>query len=66
MLPGDDVVLVICCSAHRQNAFDACQFLMDYLKTKAPFWKLEEGDGSASWVNARESDDAAVGRWTKT
>ena len=66
MEPGDDVVLVICCSAHRQNAFDACQFLMDYLKTKAPFWKLEEGDGEASWVDARESDDTAAERWTKT
>ncbi len=65
MSPGDDVVLVICCSAHRQNAFDACQFLMDYLKTKAPFWKLEEGDGDASWVDARDSDDAAAGRWSE-
>jgi molybdopterin synthase catalytic subunit len=65
MEPGDDVVLVICCSAHRQNAFDACQFLMDFLKTKAPFWKLEEGDGEASWVDARDSDDAAVDRWKK-
>jgi molybdopterin synthase catalytic subunit len=62
---GEDIVLVICCAAHRQDAFDACQFLMDFLKTKAPFWKLEEGDGDAAWVDARESDDAAVVRWVK-
>lgn len=66
MEPGEDVVLVICCSAHRQNAFDACQFLMDYLKTKAPFWKLEDSEGEESWVDARESDDAAAGRWSRT
>jgi molybdopterin synthase catalytic subunit len=64
MEPGEDIVLVICCSAHRENAFDACRFLMDFLKTKAPFWKLEEGEGDATWVDARESDDAAAKRWT--
>jgi molybdopterin synthase catalytic subunit len=63
MLPGDDIVLVICCSAHREAAFEACQFLMDWLKTKAPFWKLEEGGGKTSWVDARDSDDVAARRW---
>lgn len=66
MEPGDDIVLVICCSEHRNNAFDACRFLMDFLKTRAPFWKLEEGAGKATWVDARESDDAAAERWIKT
>lgn len=63
MLPGDDIVLVIASSAHRGEAFAACQFLMDWLKTKAPFWKLEEGAGDARWVDARESDDDAARRW---
>jgi molybdopterin synthase catalytic subunit len=66
MLPGEDIVLVICCSAHREAAFEACQFLMDWLKTKAPFWKLEEGGGKSAWVDARDSDDAAASRWTRT
>lgn len=66
MLPGDDIVLVLCSSAHREAAFSACQFLMDWLKTKAPFWKLEEGEGDARWVDARASDDAAAERWSKT
>jgi molybdopterin synthase catalytic subunit len=66
MEPGEDIVLVICCSSHREDAFSACQFLMDWLKTKAPFWKLEEGDGAAKWVDARESDDKAAARWSKT
>ncbi len=67
MLPGEDIVLVITCSSHREAAFEACQFLMDWLKTKAPFWKLEEGDKVAegTWVDARESDNAAAGRWSK-
>lgn len=65
MEPGDDIVLVICCSEHRDNAFDACRFLMDFLKTRAPFWKLEEGSDLANWVDARDSDDAAAARWTK-
>jgi len=63
MLPGEDIVLVICCSAHREAAFEACRFLMDWLKTKAPFWKLEEDGGKATWVDARESDDTAARRW---
>jgi molybdopterin synthase catalytic subunit len=66
MEPGEDIVLVICCSEHRNAAFEACQFLMDWLKTKAPFWKLEDGNGAATWVDARESDDTAAARWTKT
>jgi molybdopterin synthase catalytic subunit len=65
MEPGEDIVLVICCSAHRDNAFDACRFLMDFLKTRAPFWKLEEGSGDKKWVDARESDDVAARRWSK-
>jgi molybdopterin synthase catalytic subunit len=65
MEPGEDIVLVICCSEHRDNAFDACRFLMDFLKTHAPFWKLEEGDGAQKWVDARASDHAAAARWTK-
>jgi molybdopterin synthase catalytic subunit len=68
MEPGEDIVLVITCSAHREAAFEACQFLMDWLKTKAPFWKLEEdADGrDAKWVDARESDDKAAARWSKS
>jgi molybdopterin synthase catalytic subunit len=62
---GEDIVLVICCSEHREAAFESCQFLMDYLKTKAPFWKLEEDGSKAEWVDARESDDAAAARWGK-
>lgn len=63
--PQDRIVLVIAASAHRQAAFDAAQFMMDYLKTKAPFWKREAGaDGSAEWVDARDSDDAATMRWS--
>ena len=66
MLPGEDIVLVICCSSHREAAFDACRFLMDWLKTKAPFWKLEEGEQGASWVEERRSDHTAASRWNKT
>jgi molybdopterin synthase catalytic subunit len=62
---GDDIVLVICASAHRDAAFDGCRYLMDFLKTKAPFWKLEEGSDSAKWVDARNSDNLALERWTK-
>ncbi len=61
--PGDRIVLVACASAHRQAALEACSFLIDWLKTKAPFWKLEEGPDGATWVEARESDDAAAARW---
>ena len=61
--PGDGIVLVITSSAHRQAAFDACQFLIDWLKTKAPFWKLEETQSGPKWVAAREEDDQAAERW---
>ena len=61
--PGDQIVLVAAASAHRQAAFEAAEFLMDYLKTKAPFWKKEEAGGEAQWVDARESDDTALERW---
>ena len=62
--PGDNIVLVITCAAHRHDAFQACEFLMDYLKTEAPFWKKEtSADGQGAWVDARASDDEALGRW---
>lgn len=65
--PSDRIVLVIAASAHRQAAFDAAAFLMDYLKTRAPFWKRETGrDGGAQWVDARESDWDAARRWEPT
>ena len=63
LLPGDDIVLVIAASAHREAAFEACHFLIDWLKTKAPFWKLEEGPQGAAWVDAKDSDDDAAARW---
>ncbi len=60
----EQIVLVAVSSAHRQAAFDGCAFLMDYLKTQAPFWKKEAGpDGAARWVDARVADDAALARW---
>ena len=62
---GDQIVLVGTSSAHRQAAFDAAQFIMDFLKTDAPFWKAEERDGKTSWVDARDSDSAARDKWTK-
>ncbi len=62
--PGDRIVLVAVAAAHRQAAFEACVFLVDWLKTKAPFWKLEEApDGKSRWVEARESDEVAAKRW---
>lgn len=64
--PGENIVLVVTSSAHRQAAFEAAEFLMDYLKAHAPFWKREEGTSGTSWVDAREHDDAAAGRWTKS
>jgi molybdopterin synthase catalytic subunit len=63
LLPGEDIVLVITASAHREAAFEACAFLMDWLKTKAPFWKLEEGKAGVRWVEAKSSDDTAAARW---
>ncbi len=64
--PGEDIVLVIAASAHREAAFAACHFLIDWLKTKAPFWKLEENGKEASWVAAKASDDQAAAQWEKT
>ncbi len=61
--PGERIVLVAAASRHRQAAFDACQFLIDWLKTKAPFWKREDGPEGAKWVEARASDDSAAERW---
>lgn len=61
--PGDQIVLVAVASAHRGEAFQACEYLMDYLKTQAPFWKKETTAEGAHWVDARVSDDAALARW---
>ena len=63
--PGENIVLVVTASSHRQAAFEAAEFLMDYLKTSAPFWKREESASGTNWVDARERDDAAAARWTK-
>ena len=66
LLPGEQIVLVATASAHRQAAFAAAEFLMDYLKTSAPFWKKEETEGgSAEWVSAKDADDNARERWSK-
>jgi molybdopterin synthase catalytic subunit len=64
LLPGDRIVFVAVASSHRGDAFAACEFIMDYLKTRAPFWKKEETPQGGRWVDARESDDAAAGRWS--
>ena len=61
--PGDRIVLVATASSHREAAFESCQFLMDWLKTKAPFWKLEETPDGPRWVEADAKDDAAAQRW---
>jgi molybdopterin synthase catalytic subunit len=61
--PSDQIVLVVVAGAHRGEAFAACEFVMDYLKTRAPFWKREETPGGARWVDARATDDAAADRW---
>jgi molybdopterin synthase catalytic subunit len=61
--PGERIVFVGVASAHRGEAFAACEFIMDYLKTRAPFWKLEETPEGARWVDARDSDDSAASRW---
>jgi molybdopterin synthase catalytic subunit len=63
MQPLDQIVLVVVTSAHRGESFKACEFLMDYLKTQAPFWKKEQTPEGAHWVDARVSDDAALQRW---
>ena len=61
--PTDQIVLVVVTGAHREAAFDACRFLMDFLKTRAPFWKKEQTPTGARWVDARASDDEAAARW---
>jgi len=61
--PCDQIVLVAVASAHRGDAFAACEFIMDYLKTRAPFWKKEHAAGGARWVEAKSTDDAAAERW---
>lgn len=63
--PGDRIVLVATASAHRKAALESCEFLIDWLKTKAPFWKLEETDAGKKWVAAKASDDEAASRWDK-
>ena len=63
LVPGDRIVFVAVSSAHRGEAFAACEFIMDYLKTRAPFWKKEDTAAGGRWVDARESDDHAAGRW---
>ncbi|MBI4756290.1 MAG: molybdopterin synthase catalytic subunit MoaE [Betaproteobacteria bacterium] len=63
LLPGDNIVLVVVTGAHRGEAFAACEFIMDYLKTRAPFWKKERTPEGERWVDARDSDDSAARRW---
>lgn len=64
--PGAQIVLVATASAHRQAALEACAFLIDWLKTRAPFWKLEETAGGSAWVDARADDDLAAARWGRS
>ena len=63
LVPGDNIVLVVTAASHRGDAFAAAEFLMDYLKTRAPFWKREERPDGAAWVDAKAADDTAAGRW---
>jgi molybdopterin synthase catalytic subunit len=63
--PGENIVLVVTASSHREAAFAAAEFLMDYLKTRAPFWKQVESKSGATWVDAKDTDDAAAARWRK-
>jgi molybdopterin synthase catalytic subunit len=65
LTPGEPIVLVITASSHRAAAFSAAEFLMDYLKTRAPFWKLVEYAGGGQWVEAKQADDALADRWAK-
>ena len=65
LTPGENIVLVVTASSHREAAFAAAEFLMDYLKTRAPFWKQVESAGGKTWVDAKEADDVAAGRWNK-
>jgi molybdopterin synthase catalytic subunit len=64
LAPGDQIVLVVVASAHRGEAFAACEFVMDFLKTRAPFWKHEQTPAGGRWVDARDADDEAAARWT--
>ena len=66
IVPGENIVLVLTASAHRQAAFQAAEFLMDYLKANAPFWKREESASGTGWIDAQHHDDAAAARWTKS
>jgi molybdopterin synthase catalytic subunit len=66
IIPGENIVLVVTSSVHRQAAFEAAEFLMDYLKAHAPFWKREQGASGTNWVDARDHDDMAAERWTKS
>jgi molybdopterin synthase catalytic subunit len=63
LLPGEPIVVVVVASRHRKEAFQACEFVIDYLKTRAPFWKKELGESGGRWVDARESDGEAESRW---
>lgn len=63
--PGDQIVLVAVASSHRADAFSACEFIMDYLKTRAPFWKKEQTPDGARWVEQRTTDDQAAARWSE-
>lgn len=65
-MPGQNIVLVLTASQHRQAAFQAAEFLMDYLKTSAPFWKKEESEAGTGWVEAQARDDEAAARWTRS
>ncbi len=66
IVPGENIVLVVTASSHREAAFQGAEFLMDYLKTHAPFWKREEGGSGTNWVEAHDRDDTAAARWTKS
>jgi molybdopterin synthase catalytic subunit len=66
IVPGENIVLVVTASSHREAAFQGAEFLMDYLKTSAPFWKREEGASGAAWVEAHDRDDTAAARWKKS
>ncbi len=66
IVPGENIVLVLTASQHRQAAFQAAEFLMDYLKANAPFWKREEKPAGTRWIDAQHDDDTAAARWTKS
>ena len=66
IVPGENIVLVVTASAHRQAAFEAAEFLMDYLKANAPFWKRVDSTEGASWIDARDHDEDAAARWIKS